>query len=481
MSTPATALVRAGTPRGRWVLLATILGSSLAMLDGTVVNVALAAIARDLGGSFTALQWIVNGYTLTLASLILLGGVLGDRYGRRRVFLVGVVWFAVASALCAAAPDERVLVAARALQGVGGALLTPGSLAIISASFDPRDRARAVGVWSGLGGVAGALGPFLGGWLVALDWRWVFLVNLPLAALVVVVTLRHVPESLDEDGVPGRRLDVLGALLVVAALSGTTYGLTEAGRVGWAAVPVTVALLGVAAGALFVVVERRTRYPLVRLDIFADRVFTATNVVTVFVYAALGVYFFLLVLQLQVVSGWSPLAAGTSILPVTACMLLLSGRAGALAQRVGPRPLMATGCLLAAAGFLLALRIGPDASYPSDVLPSVLLLGLGLAATVAPLTASVLAAAPAHLAGAASGINNATARSAGLLAIAVVPAVAGLGRAGSDDPGVLAHGFAVAMLVSAGLLVVGALVSWFGLGRAGGRTRAAQDPVGAPH
>jgi len=476
VSAPPAELVRAGTRRGRGVLLATILGSSLAMLDGTVVNVALAAIGRDLGGSFTALQWIVNGYTLTLASLILLGGVLGDRYGRRRVFLVGVVWFAVASALCAVAPDERVLVAARALQGVGGALLTPGSLAIISASFDPRDRARAVGVWSGLGGVAGALGPFLGGWLVALDWRWVFLVNLPLAALVVVVTIRHVPETRDEDEAGAQRLDVAGALLVVAALSGTTYGLTEAGRVGWAPVPVAVGLLGVAAGVLFVLVERRTRHPLVRLDIFADRVFTATNLVTVFVYAALGVYFFLLVLQLQVVSGWSPLAAGTSVLPVTACMLLLSGRAGALAQQVGARPLMATGCLLAAAGFLVALRIGPGASYPADVLPSVLLLGLGLAATVAPLTASVLAAAPAHLAGAASGINNATARSAGLLAIAVVPAVAGLGRAGSDDPAVLAHGFAVAMLVSAGLLVVGALVAWFGVGRSGGRS-GGPDPV----
>lgn len=466
-------LVRMGSRQGRWVLLATIAGSSLAMLDGTVVNVALAEIGREFNAGFSALQWIVNGYTLTLASLILLGGVLGDLYGRRRVFVVGVVWFALASALCALAPNEQVLVTARALQGIGGALLTPGSLAIISASFDPHDRARAVGAWSGLGGVAGAVGPFLGGWLVEINWRWVFLINLPLAAVIVVIAVRHVPETRNEElGLGARRVDLPGTLYVVAALTGLTYALTEAGRAGWHLVPALVGLAGLAAGVLFVRVERRTGHPLIRLDMFGDRIFAAANVVTVFVYAALTVYFFLIVLQLQVVSGWPPLAAGTSVLPVTACMLLLSARAGALAQRFGPRPLMTLGSLLAAAGFVLALRVGPDASFLADVLPSVLLLGLGLSCAVAPLTAAVLAAAPTHLAGAASGINNATARSAGLLAIAVIPAVAGLSGASSSDPGALSRGFAVAMTISAGLLVAGAAASWFGLGRAGSRPLA---------
>jgi EmrB/QacA subfamily drug resistance transporter len=462
--------VRMGTPRGRWVLLATIVGSSLAMLDGTVVNVALAAIGREFDAGFTALQWIVNAYTLTLAALILLGGVLGDLYGRRRIFLVGVVWFALASALCALSPNEGVLVAARALQGVGGALLTPGSLAIISASFAAEDRARAVGAWSGLGGIAGAAGPFLGGWLVGVNWRLVFLINLPVAAAIVVIAVRHVPETRDDDvSADQRRIDLPGTAAVVLALTGITYALTEAGRSGWRLPLIAVGLLGLAAGVVFVLVERRTTHPLIRMDLFADRIFAATNLVTVFVYAALSVYFFLLVLQLQVVVGWSPLAAGTSVLPVTACMLLLSARAGALAQRIGPRPLMTLGCLLAAAGFALALRVDVGAHYLTDVLPSVLLLGLGLSCAVAPLTAAVLAAAPNHLAGAASGINNATARTAGLLAIAVVPALAGLGSVTADDPGALGAGFATAMLIGAGLLAVGAVVSWFGLGRAGSR------------
>lgn len=454
-----------GTARARWVLAATIAGSGLASLDATVVNVALARIGQDFGARFSALQWISNGYTLTLAAFILLGGVLGDRYGRRRVFVVGTVWFALASALCAASTGELMLIVARALQGVGAALLTPGSLAIISATFAPNDRARAIGAWSGLGAIATAVGPFLGGWLVEVSWRLVFVINLPLAVVIVAVALRHVPETRD-DSLQGssRRVDLPGAACVVVALSAVTYALTAAGQQGWTLSVIAFAVLGVVFGALFVLIERRTAAPLIPLEMFGFRVFTATNVVTVFLYAALSIVFFLLVLQLQVVAGWSPLAAGLALLPTTVAMLLLSARFGELSQRVGARSLMSVGCLLAAAALALALRIGAQADYVRDVLPVALVLGLGLACAVAPLTAAVLAAAPVHLAGAASGINNATARSAGLLAVAVIPAAAGLSGSGINDAAALDRGFDQAMLVGVALLLVAALVSWFGVG-----------------
>ena len=421
--------LRMGTPQARWVLLATVLGSSMAFLDATVVNVALQRIGLELGGGFTGLQWTVNSYTLTLASLILLGGSLGDRFGRRRVFVIGTVWFAAASLLCGLAPDIGTLVAARALQGVGGALLIPGSLALISASFSGPDRAAAVGAWSGLSGVAGAIGPFVGGWLVGIDWRLVFLLNLPLAAVVV------------------------------AGLGALTYGLTAAGEPGrgpgvwgWVAA-------GLVALAAFAVIQRRSPAPLVPPELFASRQFSAANAVTLLVYAALGVVFVLLVLHLQLVAGLDPLAAGTALLPVTALMLLFSARIGALAQRIGPRPLLTVGPLVAAGGVLLMARIGPDAGYLTDVLPATAVFGVGLTLLVAPLTATVLDSAPDRLAGAASGVNNAVARAAGLLAVAVVPAVAGLGGTGVEDPVAFADGFRTAMLVCAGLLVAGALVA----------------------
>jgi EmrB/QacA subfamily drug resistance transporter len=452
--------VRIGTAAGRWVLAATIGGSSLALLDSTVVNVALARIGADLHVGFTGLQWITNAYTLTLAAFILIGGVLGDQFGRRRIFVIGAVWFALASAACALAPSTAVLVAARAVQGVGAALLTPGSLAIISVSFAGKDRAEAIGIWSGLGGVAGALGPFLGGWLVDLNWRLIFLVNVPVAAVVVLIAVTKVPETRGRRS--GGRLDLPGAACGVVALTGITYALTEAGRGGGTGA-IVAGVIGVAAAIAFVLIERRTVEPLVRLDLFADRVFAATNLATVFVYAALAVYFFLLALQLQVVVGWSPLAAGTSLLPITAVMLLLSARFGALSERTGPRPLMTGGALVAAGGLALATRIGPGASYLLDVLPSVLVLGLGLSCTVAPLTAAVLGAVPQTLAGAASGINNAIARSAGLLAVAVIPVLAGLSGQAGVDPGVFDSGFSTSMWIGAGLLAAAAAVSWFGI------------------
>lgn len=447
-----------GTPTGRWVLLVTILGSGMAMLDATVVNIALPAIGREFGAGFRTLQWIINAYALTLAALILLAGALGDHFGRRRVFIIGVLWFAAASLLCGLAPNAEVLVAARALQGIGGALLTPGSLAIISASFAATDRARAVGAWSGLGGVAGAVGPFLGGYLVQLNWRAVFLINLPIAAFIVVVALRHVPESSDTQSPPG--LDLIGSILAAAGLAGMTYALTNLGTTAGGGADVAAAGIGgVVALVAFVLVERRSPHPLVPLALFADRRFSVANVVTLAVYAGLGVFFFLLVLHLQIVAGFSPLVAGTALLPVTVLMLLLSARAGALAERIGPRLPMSVGPLLAAMGFLLTLRISRGASYLVDVLPAVVVLGLGLSLTVAPLTATVLSSADPRFAGTASGVNNAVARSAGLLAVAVIPVVAGLATADYTDPVSFAAGFHTAMLISAGLLALGSLLA----------------------
>lgn len=454
---PVGAGLRMGTAQGRWVLLATVLGSGVAMLDATVVNVALERIGSDLDADFAGLQWTVNAYTLTLAALILLGGSLSDRYGRRRIFVIGVCWFALASLLCGLAPNTGTLVAARALQGIGGALLTPGSLAIISASFSGPDRAAAVGAWSGLSGVAAAVGPFVGGWLVEWSWRAVFLINLPLAALVVLVTVRHVPESRDPAAAP--RLDWAGTALVAAGLGALTYALTAAGEGGLDAAIWIWGVAGVVGLAAFVSVERRSRHPLVPPSLFAVRQFTAANLVTLFVYAALGALFVLLVLQLQVVSGFSPLLAGTALLPVTVLMLLFSARVGALAQRIGPRPLLTAGPLVAAAGVLLMLRIGPEASYLLDVLPGALLFGAGLTLLVAPLTATVLDSAPDRYAGVASGVNNAVARAAGLLAVAVVPVAAGIGGTDYTDPDAFAGGFRAAMFILAGLLAAGALLA----------------------
>src|SRR3989440_7916281 len=452
----ATGLVRYGQPAGRWVLLATVLGSGLAFIDATVVNIALPRIGENFHASAAALQWTINGYALSLASLVLLGGSLGDRFGRRRIFVVGVTWFAISSLLCGLAPNVETLVAARVLQGIGGALLTPGALAILEASFEPQDRARAIGAWSGLGGIAGALGPFLGGWLVQVaTWRLVFLINVPLAALVVVVAQRHVPETRD----PGaaRRLDFAGVLTGAAGLAGLTYGFAAWPAMGRGS-PVVIGALAVGVLGMvgFVLTERRTRYPMLPLEVFASRAFTAANLVTFAVYAALGGVFFLVVLNLQVVAGFSPVAAGTAMLPVTILMLLLSARAGGLAQRIGPRIPMTVGPIVCALALLLFSRIGPHASYVRAVLPGVVLLGLGLSLTVAPLTATALGSVDERHAGVASGVNNAVARAAGLLAVAVLPLAAGLGTGSLTDPATLGPTYRMAMLLCVGLLLAAA-------------------------
>jgi len=462
-SPPAAGQITLGTARGRWVVAATVLGSSMAFLDSTVVNVALPTIGKDLHTSLAGLQWVVTAYTLTLAGLILLGGSLGDRFGRRRVFLIGVVWFALASAVCGVAPDITVLVVARAVQGIGGALLTPGSLAIIQSTFSPDDRPRAIGAWSGLGGVAGAVGPFLGGLIVgSVGWRWIFLINLPLAAAVVVVGARHVPESRDPDA--RGRFDIAGSALTALALAGITEALIEA-QSGQPVVVAVSAAVGLTAGTAFVLLERyRGRHPervppMLPLSIFRNREFTSINVITFIVYGAMGAVFFLLVLTLQVVAGFSPLEAGVSLLPSTACMLLLSARAGALAQKIGPRWLMTGGLLTAAVGLLLLTRIGPNASYVADVLPAVLLFGVGLAMTVAPLTATVLASADDRHAGIASGVNNATARAAGLLAVAGLPAAVGLSGSALYSASQLETGFHEAMVICSALMALAAVAS----------------------
>ncbi|BFV60494.1 MFS transporter [Kitasatospora sp. CMC57] len=454
MNTETPVELRLGTARGRWVLAATALGSGMAMLDGTVVNVALPTIGADLNASMAALQWTVNAYLLTLAGLILLGGSLGDRYGRRRIFLIGVGWFALASALCAFAPNVQLLVAARALQGVGGALLTPGSLAMLQASFHPDDRSGAVGVWSGLGGVGAAAGPFLGGWLVeGPGWRWVFLLNLPLAVLVTAVTVRHVPETRDEAA--AGRFDVAGAVLAALSLAGITYALTA----GLHGPSLLCGAAGLLLGAAFVLVERRSAEPMMPLSLFSSRLFSAVNLVTLCVYGAFSGIFLMLMVQLQTVSGFAPLTAGVALLPITLLMLAFSGWAGRLGHRVGPRLPLCLGPLICAAGVLLLLRIGPGASYWTDVLPAVTVLGCGMTLLVAPLTATVLAAVDVRHAGIASGVNNAAARAAGLLAVAALPALAGLTGDAYLDPARVDDAFHTAMLACTGLLALGALLS----------------------
>ena len=444
-----------GTPTGRWVVTAAALGSGLTLLDGTVVNVALRTIGEDLDASLAQLQWINNGYLLTLASLILLGGSLGDRYGRRRLFVVGTVWFAVASVLCGLAPTAETLVVARLLQGVGGGLLTPGSLAMIQGAFVREDRAPAIGAWSGFGGIAAAVGPFLGGALIDLaSWRWIFLVNLPVAVVTVWIAVWHVPET--RSATPRERFDVPGAALAMLALGGVTYALVQWGG---AAAPVA-AGVGMAAGAAFVLVESRAREPMMPLGLFGDRVFSAANAMTLLVYAALGAVLFFLVLQLQTVAGWSPLAAGVATLPITVCMLLLASRGGRLGVRIGPRIPMAVGPVVMGVATALLLRVDLDTSYWLDVLPGLTLFGLGLALMVAPLTATVLAAAPDEQAGIASGVNNAVARSGTLLAVAALPPAVGLSGMEYADPTALAAAYSSAMVACAALLVLGGAVSW---------------------
>jgi EmrB/QacA subfamily drug resistance transporter len=440
-----------------------VLGSGVASLDATVVGIALPKIGVDFHTGVASLQWVVSAYTLTLSAFLLLGGTLGDRLGRRRIFQIGVGWFAVASVGCALAPTAAVLIVARALQGVGSALLTPGSLAILQASFHTKDRARAIGAWSGFGGLSAAAGPLVGGYLLSIgSWRWVFLLNLPLSAAVIYISWRHVPESVDETATG--RVDALGATWAIIALSGLTYALIEGPTSGWGS-PTIVSMLvvGVVAASAFVVTERRSRHPMLPPAMFTERQFATTNAVTFLVYAGLGGALFLLPVTLEQVAGYSPLEAGLSLVPITAMMLLLSARSGKLAARIGPRLQMTIGPLFAGVGLLLMTRCVTDHNYLTGVLPGVFTLGCGLVLTVAPLTSTAMNSAPAAQAGIASAVNNDVARVGSLLAVAVLPVVSALTGDAYLHPHQFGHGFQTAGMICAVLCWLGAVIAGVGI------------------
>jgi EmrB/QacA subfamily drug resistance transporter len=418
----AGAQAAAKAPNKRLILIACILGSGIAFLDGTVVNVALPAIQADLGAGLSAQQWIVEGYMLSLSSLLLVGGSLDDLFERRTVFAVGVAGFGVMSLACALAPSVGVLVAARVLQGVFGALLVPSTLAIIIATFPETERGAAIGTWTAWTGISTVVGPLAGGALIdGGSWRWIFLLNVPLVIAVLVLTAKAIPHTASQQ--PGAKVDFLGGALCAVGLGGVVFALIEQSRLGWSDPAVALAgVVGVAALIAFVVHEMRTESPMMPLYLFRSRNFTVGNVATLTMYAGLGGALFFVALYLQQVAGYSALKAGASFLPLTAMTFLLARRFGALADRHGPRLFMGIGPIFAAAGLALLMRLDAGADYVTQLLPALLVFGLGLSMTVAPLTSTVLGAVDEKHAGVASGVNNAIARVAGLLAIAVLGA-----------------------------------------------------------
>ncbi len=452
------------TRRQRLTLVAAVLGSAIALIDGTIVNVALPAIQRDLGGGLPAQQWVSNAYLLVLGSLILVGGSLGDIYGVRRVFAIGVGAFGVFSVACALAPTIGVLIAARALQGAAGALLTPSSLAIIVMAFPTGQRAGAIGTWTAWGGIAAVVGPLVGGLIVDhASWRWIFALNVPLVVVTIVLVLAAVPAGGHR---VARRVDWVGAALCALGLAGLVFGLIEQPRYGWADARIILALvLGAVLLATFLVWERRSSEPMLKLELFARRNFTVANIETLTMYAGLSILFFFLVIYLQQVAGYSALRSGLTTLPVTIMMFAFSRRFGMLADRFGPRLFMGFGPLIAAGGILLLLRVDEHVSYWTDLLPGLLVFSLGLSMTVAPLTATVLADADESDAGIASAINNAIARIAGLLGISVIGVVVASRLAGDtfapDHASVQA--FHEALLLCAALVAAGGVIGLVGI------------------
>ena len=464
---------------GRRVIATTLMGSAITMLTATVVGVALPAIASDLDAGSGAQQWVVTGYLLTMSSLLLVGGSLGDRLGRVRSYRIGAIAFAVASLMCAAAPTVGLLIAARVAQGAGAAMLIPGSLAIIEATIRPDDRGRAVGSWSGLGGVAGAIGPLVGGALVALSWRWVFVLVIPLAAAVLILS-RKLPESFDRSA-RSAPLDVGGALLTMVVLGTAAFALIEGPEDRLGSWPLAAGGISAAAAAGLFVWERRAPQPIVPIDLFRIRPFVAANLVTLLVYGGMGVVFFLLPIQLQVAVGWSPTVAGSAMVPITLLMLALSSTVGGLAQRIGPRWPLTIGPLGIAAGMVLLSRIGPAATYWGDVVPAVVVMGIGMVVSVAPVTSTALGSVPDERVGAASGLNNAVSGFGQTLTVAAVPPLAGLTGSALADPVKLDAGYPTALLIGAGLVALAAPVSLL-LFRSSDRTEeSATSPAARVH
>jgi EmrB/QacA subfamily drug resistance transporter len=448
----------------RLTLVAAILGSGVAAIDGSIVNVALPAIERDLGGGLPSQQWVSNAYLLALGSLILIGGSLGDIYGERRIFAIGVAGFGLLSVACALAPTIDTLIAARALQGAAGALLTPSSLAIIVAAFPPKERGAAIGSWTAWGGIAAIVGPLAGGWIVdQVSWRWIFALNIPLVLVTLALIFAAVPRTAR---VAGRSVDVVGAVLCVLGLGGLVFALIEQPRYGWSSPVILVPLIGgiIAFGA-FLVYERRSAQPMLKLELFASRNFTVANLETLTMYAGLAILFFFLVIFLQQVAGYSALRSGLTTVPVTLTMFALSRRFGALADRYGPRLFMGAGPLIGAGGILLFLRVGIHTSYLTDLLPGLLVFSLGLSMTVAPLTATVLADANAGDAGIASAINNAIARVAALVGVSVIGVVVASTLVGDTFTANAAsvRAFHEAVAICAALIAAGGLAGVFGI------------------
>ncbi len=459
--------------------MAAILGSGVAMIDGSIVNVALPSIERDLGGGLSAQQWISNGYLLTLGSLILIGGSLGDIYGERRVFKLGLAAFGVFSIGCAVAPTAGVLIAARALQGAAGALLTPSSLAVIVAAFPRATRGGAIGAWTAWGAIAAIVGPLAGGVIIDnASWRWIFALNAPLIAFTLVLVSMAVPPA---GAKASRRLDLRGAVLCVLGLGGLVFALIEEPHYGWTKPTILVPLIGGAAAfTLFLVTERHAADPMVRLDLFRRRNFAIGNLETLTNYAGLSILFFFLVIFLQQVAGYSAIKSGLTTLPITLVTFALSRRFGALADRYGPRLFMSAGPLISAVGVLLFLRTGLRTSYVTDLLPALLIFALGLSMTVAPLTSTVLADADESDAGIASAINNAVARVAGLVGVSVIGVLisgtlAGDTFARNADS---VRAFHEAIVVCASLVATGGLVAAVGIVNPRRRVDARRCPGG---